>query len=215
MEDDNVKDDFSRPLLMKEPSLVGKRSIFHYQSEEKGLPVSLAIDVRRALLRAIRNNWADGVLQWRAPITIGKSMSLSLRNRLAPNQSKRRYVPSTFRAMNAFHGKAAWDCAKFAVEGLDGNVKIFFGRCLAFFGDAIGDHYIALRWFEACNGDRHVIDPIVQMPRLQEACVTAPASYGVMPVAALLNGALLIPSGDIFYAVQSPRELDVYLARNS
>ena len=49
----------------------------------------------------------------------------------------------------------------------------------------------------------------------QEACVTAPASYGVMPVAALLNGALLIPSGDIFYAVQSPRELDVYLARNS
>ena len=215
MEDDNAKDDFSRPLLMKEPSLVGKRSIFHYQSEEKGLPVSLAIDVRRALLRAIRNNLADGVLQWRAPITIGKSMSLSLRNRLAPNQSKRRYVPSTFRAMNAFHGKAAWDCAKFAVEGLDGNVKIFFGRCLAFFCDAIGDHYIALRWFEACNGDRHVIDPIVQMPRLQEACVTAPASYGVMPVAALLNGALLIPSGDIFYAVQSPRELDVYLARNS
>ena len=44
MEDDNVKDDFSRPLLMKEPSLVGKRSIFHYQSEEKGLPVSLISD---------------------------------------------------------------------------------------------------------------------------------------------------------------------------
>ena len=71
------------------------------------------------------------------------------------------------------------------------------------------------RWFEACNGDRNVIDLIVQMPRLQEACVTAPASYGVMPVAALLNGALWIPSNDIFYAVQSPREQDIYLARNS
>ena len=101
------------------------------------------------------------------------------------------------------------------MEGNEESVEKYFGRCLAFFCDAIGDHYIALRWFEACNGDRNVIDPIVQMPRLQEACVTAPASYGVMPVTALLNGALLIPSGAIFYAVQSPRELDVYLARNS
>ena len=66
-----------------------------------------------------------------------------------------------------------------------------------------------------CNGDHNVIDPIVQMPRLQEACITAPASYGVMPVTALLNGALVIPSGDLFYALQSPREQDVYLTRNS
>ena len=101
------------------------------------------------------------------------------------------------------------------VEGLDGKVKIFFGRCLAFFCDAIGDHYIALRWFEASNGDRNVIDPIVLMPRLKEACPTAPASYGIMNVEALLNGALLIPNGDIFFALQSPREKDVYLAQNS
>jgi hypothetical protein len=98
---------------------------------------------------------------------------------------------------------------------LDGKVKIFFGRCLAFFCDAIGDHYIALWWFEASNGDRNVIDPIVQMPRLQEASPTAPATYGIMNVEALLNGALLIPNGDIFYALQSPREKDVYLAQNS
>ncbi len=80
MEDDNAKDDFFSPPPIKEPSLVGKRSIFQYQCEGKGLPVSLAIDVRRALLRAIGNSLANGVLQWRAPITIGTSMSLSLRN---------------------------------------------------------------------------------------------------------------------------------------
>jgi hypothetical protein len=95
------------------------------------------------------------------------------------------------------------------------SVTNFFGRCLAFFRDAIGDHYIAIRWFEACNGDRNVIDPIVQMPRVQEACITATTSYGVMPVTALLNGALLIPNGDLFYALQSPREQDVYITRNS
>ena len=146
---------------------------------------------------------------------IGRSMSMSLRNRVAPIESKKRYVQSTFRATPGFHGRAMWDCAKFGVEGLDGKVKIFFGRCLAFFCDAIGDHYIALRWFEACNGDRNVIDPIVLMPRLKEACPTAPASYGIMNVEALLNGALLIPNGDIFFALQSPREKDVYLAQNS
>jgi hypothetical protein len=53
------------------------------------------------------------------------------------------------------------------------------------------------------------------MPRLKEACPTAPASYGIMNVEALLNGALLIPNGDIFFALQSPREKDVYLAQNS
>ena len=109
-------------------------------------------------------------------------MSISLRNRLAPIESSNRYVTTTFRATSAFHGKAIWDCATFGVEGLDGRVKIFFGRCLACFCDAIGDLYIALRWFEASNGDR--------------------------------NGALLIPNGDIFYALKSPRENDVYLARN-
>ncbi len=61
-----------------------------------------------------------------------------------------------------------------------------------FFCDAIGDHYTALMWFEARNGDRNVIDPpIVLMLRLQESCPTAPATYGIMNVEALLNGALL------------------------
>ena len=47
-------------------------------------------------------------------------------------------------------------------------------------------------WFEARNGDRNVIDPpIVLMLRLQESCPTAPATYGIMNVEALLNGALL------------------------
>ena len=55
-----------------------------------------------------------------------------------------------------------------AVEGLDGRVKSYFGRCLSFFRDAIGDHYIAVRWFQASQGDRKVVDPLIQIPRLQE-----------------------------------------------
>ncbi len=141
-------------------------------------------------------------------------MALSLRNRLAPVKINNRCVTSTLRATDRFHSKAIWDCVKLAVEGLDGRVNLLFGRCRAFFRDAIGEHYIALRWFEACNGDRNIINPIVLMPRLQEACVNEPASYGVMPVTALLNSALLIPNGSIYYALQSPREQDVYLTQN-
>jgi hypothetical protein len=118
--------------------------------------MSLSSDVRRVLLRAIKRNIANGVLQWRTPITIASSMSLSLRNRSAPFNSKKCYDRRTFRATAKFHGKAMWDCAKFAVEGFDSSVRIFFGRCLAFFRDAHGAHYIALRWFEASNGDRNV-----------------------------------------------------------
>jgi hypothetical protein len=146
MEEDNAKGEFFSSPPIKDPSLVGRRSIFQWQSEGKGLPMSLAFDVRRVLLRAIKNDVANGVLQWRSPITIAASMSLTLRNRPAPIHSKQRYVRSTFRATAAFHGKAMWDCAKFAVEGHEGSVKIFFGRCFAFFCDSIGDHYIALRW---------------------------------------------------------------------
>ena len=133
---------------------------------------------------------------------------------MAPNDLTSNFVCLTSSQCLINSGKAIWDCAKFGVEGLDGRVKIYFGRCLAFFCDAIGDHYVALRWFEASNGDRNVIDPIVLMPRLKESCPTAHASYGIMNVEALLNGALLIPNGDYFYALQSPRENDVYLARN-
>jgi hypothetical protein len=85
---------------------------------------------------------------------MGRSMSISLRNRLAPIESSNRYATTTFRATSAFHGKAIWDCATFGVEGLDGRVKIFFGRCLACFCDAIGDLYIALRWFDLIDTKR-------------------------------------------------------------
>jgi hypothetical protein len=206
--------DLFKPQTLKDTALVGRTTGFEVETDGKGLPMSLPMDIRRVLLRAIKRDVANGVLDWHHPITIATSLSLSMLNRLAPVTSNNRYVTSTLRATDRFHGNAIWDCVKLAVEGLDGRVRIFFGRCLAFFRDAIGEHYIAVRWFEPCNGDRNIIDPLVLMPRLQEACVNEPASYGVMPVTALINGALLIPNGSIYYALQSPREQDVYLKQN-
>ena len=214
MEDRTDIVDLMGPPIRQDPSLKGRKSVFQFQTTGKGLPLCLPESVRRVLLRAVKRDVASGVLQWRPPITIAGSMSISLRNRLAPIESKNSYVRCILRATAKFHNKPIWDCAKFAVEGEDGRVKLFFGRCLSFFSDANGDHYVAVRWFQAAQGDRNVIDPLVLMPRLQEASVTAPTSYGVMPVEALINGALLIPNGDMFYALQSPREQEIYLAKN-
>jgi hypothetical protein len=104
METDTV--DMLKPVAPKKPSLVGKTSVLQFETDGIGLPISLPQDVQRVLLRAISRDVANGVLQWRPPITVAKSMSLSFRNRLAPTNSNNRYVRSTLRATAAFHGKA-------------------------------------------------------------------------------------------------------------
>ena len=210
-------DDFLGTEPVKVPSLVGPKFIFQYGNDTCGKPIKgLENEVNRVLLNAVvRDVNNNGVLQWLPPIKVASAISLTLRNRLAPIQSKRRYIKKVFRATSKFHSKEVWDCVKVAAEGSDANVKLYFGRCLAFFCDIKGDHYVALRWFETCNGDNNVLDPIVQMPQLQLACSTKLSSYGVMPVSAILNGALLIPSSNKFYAMQSPREQRVYVKLNS
>ena len=210
-------DDFLGTEPVKVPSLVGPKLIFQYGNDTCGKPIkALENEVNRVLLNAVLRDVNNGVLQWLPHINVSSAISLTLRNRLAPIQSKRRYIKKVFRATSNFHSKEVWDCVKVAVEGSDANVKLYYGRCLAFFCDIKGDHYVALRWFETCNGDNNVLDPIVQMPQLQLACSTKLSSYGVMPVSAILNGALLIPStNNKFYAVQSPREQRVYVKLNS
>ncbi len=91
------------------------------------------MDIRRVLLRAIKRDVANGVLDWHHPLTIATSLSLSMRNRLAPVTSNNRYVTSTLRAKDRFHGNAIWDCVKLAVEGLDGRVRIFLEDASLFF----------------------------------------------------------------------------------
>ncbi len=91
MEDNDDMGEYFSPPPMMDPSLVGRNTIFRIQSDGKGLPMSLSSDVRRVLLRAIKRDIANGVLQLRTPTTIASSMSLSLRNRSAPVNSKKCY----------------------------------------------------------------------------------------------------------------------------
>ena len=97
MEDRAANGAFVAVSAQKDASLVDKTSVFQIQNHDQGLPMSLGVVVQRVLLRAIKRDVANGVLQWRAPITMGRSMSISLRNRLAPFESANHYFPCYLR----------------------------------------------------------------------------------------------------------------------
>ncbi len=117
MEDRTDIVDLMGPPTKQDPWLKGRTSVFQFETTGKGLPLSLPEGVRRVLLSAVKRDVANGILQWRPPITIAASMSISLRNRLAPIESKNSYARTILRATAQFHNKPMWDCVKFACCG--------------------------------------------------------------------------------------------------
>ena len=99
------------------------------------------------------------------------------------------------------------------VEVEDDREKIYFGRCVAFFEDADHNIFVALRWYTEIPG--YVMDPVVQLAPLKLAPETLTGSYSIMPAHAILNGALIVPRKNKFWAMQSPREEEQYLLKNS
>jgi hypothetical protein len=79
---------------------------------------------------------------------------------------------------------------------------------MAFFRDRIGTHYVAVRWYsEIPRGPR---SPYIDLPPLKLTPENDPASYSILPVDAIVNGALLVPYVDTFWAVLSPRQQLAY-----
>ena len=84
-------------------------------------------------------------------------------------------------------------------------------RCVAFFMDSQGEHYVALRWYAETR-----ITPdgcILELPALVLAPDNNTKSFSILPEACIINGAILIKCRGAYWAVQSPREELAY-ARN-
>ena len=86
-----------------------------------------------------------------------------------------------------------------------------FRRCMAFFVDAEGDHYVALRWY--AEPDITPIGTCLELPALNLASEHRTESYSVLPQKCIVNGAVLIKCRGTYWAVQSPRE-ELEYARN-
>ena len=82
-----------------------------------------------------------------------------------------------------------------------------------FLRDGKGDHFFALQWYSEVG--KTPIHPIALLPQLVLAPTNNIDSYDVMPISSIVNGALLLENGGFHWAIQSPRELQRYIAINS
>jgi hypothetical protein len=82
---------------------------------------------------------------------------------------------------------------------------------MAFFRDAEGDHYVAVRWYE--TPPIAPVNTVLELPGLHLARDDESKSYSVLPEKCIINGSVLIKCEGTYWAVQSPRE-EVAYARN-
>ena len=98
-----------------------------------------------------------------------------------------------------------FDNVKVAISDDDDNTRLRFGRCLVFCKDQKDKHFCLLRWYE----EVHTHHPAVLLPQLKLAPSAALTSYDVQPVESIVNGTLVVESDGTFWALQSPREIEM------
>ena len=109
--------------------------------------------------------------------------------------------------------RPAFDNVKITVEVKEDRERFYFGRCVAFLKDADDNVFAAARWYSEVPGT--ILDPDVKLVPLTLAPDTLPESYSTMPAHTILNGALIVPRKDLYWAMLSPREEKQYLLQNS
>lgn len=159
------------------------------------------------------------VLNWKPPITAAQQMKLTLPDLQQLPSSATRFVKMTLRAMPYFMGTPARDYVTVTVAG-DVQDRTHYARCVSFFEDAEGYHFVALRWLAEVPGV--VVDPVSRLVPLSVTPEATTGSYSVMPADCIVNGALVVSgspeldarTGTRMWALQSPREQGAYIGSN-
>jgi hypothetical protein len=222
-----------------DPKLVGNTTTLD-MNEKTGLPETLTDDERKYLLRAIRKATvgANRTLEWVGDIQCATQLKTTLEDRQLHNEDDRRYITVTLRAQPYFQGRPAQDNVRLIIEEDNAGDKIYFAkyvmmyinvscnvhynvhfrlhfpstRCLAFMMDEGNNAFVAVRWYK--EKETFPVNTVLELPALQLAGAKTTASYSVMPVHCIVNGALLIKCAGTFWAVQSPREEVEYIRAN-
>ena len=194
------------------PRMVGAVKTYLPASGD-GLPTWLepaeATALRRSIAAATRGN--DPTLKWENPVLCGVQLKLTLENKQELPDSPRRYVLVTLRAKRLPDRPLSADHVKVLVE-MDEGDRAYFAACVCFFVDSAGSLFVALRWLAEVPGV--VVDPDSELVPLKQTPVGATASYSIMPVAVISNGALVVRANGQMWACLSPRETSEYIATN-
>jgi hypothetical protein len=151
------------------------------------------------------------------PYTVSDTMRIPLQNRSVKRGAVNRIEVLTLRAKRHFFGKPRYDNVKVLVSivplpcGRDHD--IYFARCVAFFRDSENNHFAAVQWYDKAGPRR--IQKQARLAKVKPMKVNAYASYDIVPVGSILNGALLVKDRGIkqrardppqYWVRQSPRE---------
>jgi len=202
------------------PQLVGGRREFNWVCSScmpDWLPPTEAAALRRSIVFLTAG--ISPVLNWKPPITAAQQMKLTLPDLQQLPSSATRFVKMTLRAIPYFMGTPARDYVTVTVAG-DVHDRTHYARCVCFFADADGHHFVALRWLAEVPGV--VVDPVSRLVPLNVTPAATTASYSVMPVESIVNGALVVcdspdldqRNGTRMWALQSPREQEAYIGSN-
>jgi hypothetical protein len=177
-------------------------------AERKGLPECIAATERKymylainAAMRQCRGH--EATLKWVPPISCGTQMRKSLEDRQVHENDDRRFRTVILRSQPNFAQRPAQDNVKMWIQE-DAGRKMYFAKCVVFFKDGRGDHYVGLRWYAEPR-----IPPqgcLLELTGLNLAPESVTRSYSILPEACIVNGAVLIKCRGTFWAVQSPRE---------
>ena len=90
---------------------------------------------------------------------------------------------------------------------------------MAFFRDKHGSVFIAVRWYQNVTANGKAIDETAMLPRLKLTKINVTLrdvlqSVSILPAASIINGALLVPYNDEYWAMQSTMEQGQYIANN-
>ena len=170
-------------------------------------------DSRRALAKAIERDINSGVLNWQEPVEYSSAMKMTMVNTQTQPNDPKRLVLTTLRAKKTFQGRPTNDFVKVEVEEGNGQGRLYFAKCEAFFRDSRGALYVALRWLD--QSGPCALNTTVRLPRLKLRPNMTPKSYSVLPASSIHNGALLIAADEFYWAVMSPREQEEYVRVNT
>jgi hypothetical protein len=141
-----------------------------------------------------------------ALVRASSEMRVTVTNRLARRGDRDRRVSVLFRAKH--EAKNKWvDNFRLHYTSAKGKPAIGFGKCLGFFANSVGHHFVAMQWYKICG--RTPIDKVGRMCKVELVDV-----YDYVPAASILNGALIVPvakpthpgNAQQHWAIQSHRE---------
>ena len=214
----NTVDETSDEVLQRTTTvtLTGRRHIISPNGDTRFEYESVA--VQRVFRGKLRENYHHMVM----PVVVSNTLRIPLQNRSVERGNVNRVEVITLRARPLFFGKKRYDNLKLLVKiaplpcGRD--TEIAFGRCVAFYRDCRGEHYVGVHWYEQIGNK--MIDEKARLAKVRPMKPGLYSSYDVMPVGAILNGALLVQDRGIkqrlqdppqYWVRQSPREYNYLL----